>query len=71
MKPLHERLDKYLYENKISNEELVQIIEVVGTYLNLQTISGYARHKNMSYNGVKKCRKTINLFGVKFVIDNH
>lgn len=70
MKLLHERLDKYLYENKMSNEELVQIIEVAGSYLNLKTISLYAKDNGLSYNGVKKCRKIITIFGTKLVMDN-
>lgn len=44
---------------QISNDELVQICELAGDYLNLK-----------SYNGVKKTRKIIILFGQKFVIDN-
>jgi len=30
----------------------------------------YAKQFNMSYNGVKKTREIVNLFGVKLVIDN-
>ena len=55
---------------QINNESLVQLIELAGAYLNLQTIPDYAKSKDMSYNGVKKCRKIIELFSVKFVIDN-
>jgi len=57
--------------NNIDNSDLVQIIELCGNYLNLQTISDYAKNNNMSYNGVKKCRKIIKLFNVKLVIDNN
>jgi len=54
----------------LSNSDLVQIIELAGEYLNLQTISNYAKDSGLSYNGVKKCRNIINLFGCKLVIDN-
>ena len=70
MLTLAQRLDKYIHEHEVSNEDMVQIIEVCGSYLNLQTISGYAKKNKLSYNGVKKCRNVVYLFGVKFVIDN-
>ena len=49
---------------------LVQIIELCGSYLNLQTIPYYAKSHNLSYNGVKKTRTKMEIFNVKFVIDN-
>jgi len=64
------RLSELIETNQLNNEDLVQIIEHVGGYLNLETISEYAKKNNLSYNGVKKCRKTMTLFNVKFVIDN-
>ena len=69
-KDILQRLEKYIYQNKVSNEFQVQIIELAGSFLNLQTISNYSRDKNLSYNGVKKCRQIIELFKIKFVIDN-
>ena len=45
-------------------------IELAGDFLNLQTISDYAKENNISYNGAKKFRNNIELFGVKFVIEN-
>ncbi len=55
---------------EINNQSLVQIIELCGQYLNLQTISDYARKNKLSYNGTKNFRTVVNLFDVKFVIDN-
>jgi len=52
------------------NESLVQIIELCGSYLNLQTISDYAKDKGISYNGAKNNREIKELFNVKFVKDN-
>ena len=63
-------IEKSIHEGDISNDEMVQLIEVVGSYLNLKTIPCYAKVNNMTYNGVKKCRKIVKLYGVKFVIDN-
>ena len=55
---------------ELSNSDLVQLIEVAGAFLNLQTISDYSKAKNLSYNGVKNHRQVIEIFNVKFVIDN-
>lgn len=57
-------------ENGLTNEEIIEIIEFLGNFLNLKTISDYAKENNLSYNGVKKFRKTIKLFGIKLVVDN-
>lgn len=64
------RFEEFLYKKSNNPKMLVQIIELAGDYLNLQTISNYAKENNISYNGVKKCRNTVTLFDVKFVIDN-
>lgn len=55
---------------ELSNYCMVQIIELLGGYLNLKTISDYAKSNSLSYNGAKKCRQKIDLFGVKFIVDN-
>jgi hypothetical protein len=57
-------------KGELSNEDLIQLIEVAGSFLNLKTISDYAKENNLSYNGAKKFRKTIEIFSTKFVIDN-
>ena len=60
-----------LHKGELDNDSLVQLFELIGDYSNLMTISDYAKYHNLSYNGVKKNRKIINLFGTKFVIDNY
>ena len=65
-----QKLGDAIQKGKWSNYGLVQLIELSGLFLNLQTISDYAKNNNISYNGVKKSRKIKTLFGVKFVIDN-
>jgi len=69
-----EKLEKFIYDkfnqNELSNEDLVQFIELCGLLLNIQTIPDYAKENNMSYNGVKKGRQITKIFNVKFVIDN-
>ncbi len=58
-------------QNMLGNEDLVDIIRTCGAYLNLRTISGYAKENGISYNGAKNFRNRVELFGVKFIIDNH
>ena len=67
---LIEFLDLKMYDGAFTNDDLVQFIESVGQYLNLQTIANYAAEHKMSYNGVKEFRKIQEIFKVKFVIDN-
>jgi hypothetical protein len=56
---------------ELDDDSLVKIIKLCGKdYLNLKTISKYANDNKLSYPGAKKCRKPIELFGVKFIIDN-
>ena len=64
------RLGNHIQSNDISNNLLVQIIELAGGFLNLKTISDYAKSEGLSYNGVKNNRNVIEMFNVKFVIDN-
>jgi hypothetical protein len=64
------RFGKSVQDRKWSNDGLVQLIELAGSFLNLATITDYATQKGLTYNGVKKCRNIIKLFNVKFVIDN-
>lgn len=67
-------ISQLIHENvvtgKISNDELVQLIEQCGSYLNLKTIPDYAKEKGISYNGAKKFRHVVKIFNVKFVVDN-
>ena len=54
----------------LDNDSLVQLIELAADYLNLQTVSDYARTYKMSYNGVKNHRNIVTIKNVKFVFDN-
>lgn len=66
-----DHLSSRIEKGELSNNDMVQIIEHVGSYLNIQTISNYAREQRISYNGVKKFRPVQEIFNVKFVIDNN
>lgn len=63
-------LSHRIHNGELTNEELVQIIEHVGSYLNLATISNYAKANGISYNGAKKFRQVVTIFDTKFIIDN-
>jgi hypothetical protein len=63
-------IEEKAVNGELLNDDLVQIIELAGSYLNLQTISNYARASGLSYNGVKKTREIRVIFDTRFVIDN-
>ena len=65
-----DKLHKMVTEKDVSNEFLVQLIEVAGGYLNLKKIPDYAKAYKLSYNGVKKTRQIKIIFNTKYVIDN-
>ena len=67
---IEECVYKCLQKDELSDEDLVQIIERVNNYLNLKTIQKYSIDNGISYNGSKKNRKIIKLFGCKFIADN-
>ena len=74
IKEKNEKLKTFIFQKfqdgELDNDALVQLIAQAGNYLNLQTISDYAKTHKMSYNGVKNNRTIITLFNVSFVIDN-
>ena len=67
---IQEHLSLRIENGELKNEDLVQLIEHIGGYLNLTTIPQYAKENEMSYNGVKKFRNIKTIFNTKFVIDN-
>ena len=67
---IHEYIYTCLQKDQLNDKDLVQIIELVDNYLNLKTISEYAKEYNLSYNGVKNNRNILTLLGHKFVADN-
>ena len=67
---IQQHLSERIESGELTNNELVQLIAHLGMYLNLQTIPDYAKENNISYNGAKKFRNVVKIFGVKFIIDN-
>ncbi len=61
--------------NELTNQDLVSIIETCGEFLNLKTITDYAKSEKISYNGALnriKLNKVqeVKIFKTKFIIDN-
>lgn len=74
---INNQISEAVHNDELNNKELVKIIELCGSYLNLTTVSVYAAINNISYNGVKKRVQSkqntveiVDIFGVKFIIDN-
>lgn len=65
-----ERITHFVFEGKLSNDDLVQIIEQTGDYLNICTRAEWSRRNGKSYNGGKNNRRNIKLFGANMIIDN-
>lgn len=61
---------KRFQSDELTNDDMVQLIECAGMFLNLKTIADYARDNKMSYNGVKNNRCIVTIFNVQFVVDN-
>jgi hypothetical protein len=72
---INQHLDERVQKGELSNLDMISIVENVCQYFNLATYSDYGKRKGLSYNGVKSRIETkkvqeIELFGIKFVIDN-
>ena len=72
---INQHLGVRLQNNELTNNDITGLIDLLGRYLNLQTISDYSKEKSISYNGVlarikSGVIKEYTLFNVKFVIDN-
>lgn len=70
------KLIKFVFENykdeKISVDDLVQLIILCFELLNLKTIAKFAKDNKRTYNGVKKFNKNIvEINEQKYVIDKN
>ena len=64
-----------IQKDELPNDSIVEIIDLLGRYLNAETISDYSKREGISYNGTLQRietgkLKTFTLFNVKLVIDN-
>lgn len=79
MSNLTKIIKEHLYEkvqnNELQNDDLVEIIDLLGSFLNLETISYYSKRVNLDYSSIKARVKSgklkpYELFKIKFIIDN-
>lgn len=71
LQKVQQRLHDIISSGELDNFEIIQLIEQLGGYLNLKTMAQKAKELNIDYNCVKMSNiQKVNLFGVKFVIDN-
>jgi len=55
----------------VTDEELAQIIELAAEYLNLKTITNYAKANKITYNGaLKRKLNKVTIDNQNFIIDN-
>ncbi len=75
LRTINNHLSSRVQNCELKNEDIVSVINNLGSYLNAQTISDYAKSQKITYNGALMRIgtgkiKTFELFGIKFVIDN-
>lgn len=68
-------LQQKLFENyrtgHVSDAQLVQIFEQISIFLNLKTITNYAKSNKITYNGaLKRKLRKIEVDKITFIIDN-
>ncbi len=68
---LQQKLFSNYEAGAISDEHLVQIIELCTGYLGLKTITNYAKSNGITYNGaLKRKLRKIEIDKITFIIDN-
>lgn len=63
-------IEAEIQNGNINNSSLIELINLAGDYLNLKLVKDYAKENKISYNGAKKFRNPIEIFGTKYIIDN-
>ena len=68
---LQEELFRQYEEGYVLDSELVQIFEQIASYLNLKTITKYAKANKITYNGAlkRKLQKMV-IDNQTFIVDN-
>jgi len=58
------------YSGNLSNEDLIEILQLMKELLQLKSVKEYAKENGISVQGVYSCRKPIDFCTFKLVIDN-
>ena len=64
-----QKLGESIHEGKWSNDGMVQLIELIGDFLNPLSIQAFADAHGISYQAARKHKQTI-ILGDKKIIDN-
>jgi len=67
---LSEKLEKYIYENGISKQDTLNILNTLCTFGGLQSVKQNAELTNTSLQNIYQNKETFSKFGIKLVIDN-
>ena len=71
-KPINigDRLEKYIYDNNVSDAEWFKLLNLIETYGGFKSVKQYSIDNKISVQGVYKNRKIHSFIDSKFVIDN-
>ena len=58
-----------IQDEKLSNEDMVFLVQFIASTLELKTISDTAKHRGKSFNGIKNFNDKVIIGGKKFIIN--
>jgi len=64
------RFEKYIYNNPLSNECLVEIFKLICDYGNITNIKNYSKSNNITPQALYKSKKFHEYNRLKFIVDN-
>ncbi len=67
---IKELISKTVQEGNVSNEEMVECIQLLSDFLGLKTPNEYAIQRGIKFQSVYKSNKTRIILGRKMVVDN-
>lgn len=70
IKELKHEIEFGFYKDEITNDDLIEILQLTKDLLNLKSVKQYADDHNISPQGVYSCRKPIDFCSFKLVVDN-
>jgi len=65
-----ESIELDFYGGELSNEDLIEILQLIRELLQLKSVKEYAKENNITPQGVYTCRKPIEFCTFKLVVDN-
>jgi hypothetical protein len=63
-------IDDAMYNNELSNDDIVELIKHVGAYGNIMSVKDYSDRNGITVQGVYNHRNVVNIWGFKFVVQN-